>query len=219
MSKALAPALILGALLSTGVAWADPATPTPFFETGSILARARFAAVVPEDFTSSIADIGGHVQATTAYIPEVDFSYFVTPHISIEAIAGTSRHEISAQGSALNPGGKADVGSVWVLPPTITVQYHQQYGHFIPYGGVGVTAMFFYDHNTNNSGGITKINFDNSVGPTLDAGFDYLIGGHWVANFDVKQMFVSTTAHINGAIDASTALSPTVVAAGIGYRF
>jgi len=219
MSKVLAAALGLGALLSTGVAWADPATPAPFYDTGSILARARFAAVIPEDFTSSIADIGGQVNATTAYIPEVDFSYFVTPHISVEAIVGTSRHEISAQGSALNPAGKADVGSVWVLPPTITVQYHQQYGRFIPYAGVGITAMFFYDHNTNSSGGITKISFDNNVGPTLNAGFDYVLGPHWVANVDVKQMFVSTTAHINGAIDASTDLSPTVVAAGIGYRF
>jgi len=32
-------------------------------------------------------------------------------------------------------------------------------------------------------------------------------------------MFVNTTAHINGAIIAKTALSPTVVAAGIGYKF
>jgi len=106
-----------------------------------------------------------------------------------------------------------------VLPPTVTLQYHRQYGDFIPYAGAGVTVAFFYDSHPNVTGGITKAGYDTGVGPTLDAGFDYVIRPDWVANIDVKQMFVNTTAHINGAITAKTALSPTVVAAGIGYRF
>jgi outer membrane protein len=58
------------------------------------------------------------------------------------------------------------------------------------------------------------------VGPSLDAGFDYALGNNWYANVDVKQMFISTTARINGgAVIAKTDLSPTVVGAGIGYRF
>jgi outer membrane protein len=158
------------------------------------------------------------VDATTAYIPEADLSYFFNPNISLEVIAGTSRHDISAVNSALGP--KADVGSVWVLPPTVTLQYHQPFGNFIPYAGVGLTAMFFYDTHPDESGGITKLGLDTSVGPTLDVGFDYPIDRNWVVNVDAKQMFVDTTAHINsGAITAKTALSPTVVAIGIGYRF
>jgi outer membrane protein len=117
------------AALSGGLAQAQ-ADDTNFFGTGSILARARFAAVIPENFSSSISVIGGHVQATTAYIPELDLSYFLSPNLAVEAIAGTSRHEVSAHDSALGP--KADVGSVWVLPPTVTLQYHRQYGAFIP---------------------------------------------------------------------------------------
>jgi outer membrane protein W len=46
------------------------------------------------------------VQATTAYIPELDLSYFLSPNLSLEAIAGTSRHEVSAHDSAL--GGSRD---------------------------------------------------------------------------------------------------------------
>jgi len=216
MSKILSSACAFVLLLATaiGPAKADDGS---FYDDGSILARARLAAVIPENFSSSISEIGGTVNATTAYIPEVDFSYFFTPHYSLEVIAGTSRHEVSAENSALGP--KADVGSVWVLPPTITAQYHQQMGNFIPYAGLGLTVMFFYDTHTNTTGGINKINFDTGVGPTLDAGFDYVLGPRWVANLDVKQMFVSTTAHVNGAINASTALSPTVVAVGVGYRF
>lgn len=216
MSKTLFGACTFALLLTTamGPAKADDGS---FYEDGSILARARFAAVINENFSSSISEIGGTVNATTAYIPEVDFSYFLTPNVSLELIAGTSRHEVSAENSALGP--KADVGSVWVLPPTITAQYHQQMGNFIPYAGLGLTVMFFYDTHANIAGGINKVDFDTGVGPSLDAGLDYVIAPRWVANLDVKQMFVSTTAHINGAINASTSLSPTVVAAGIGDRF
>jgi len=216
MFKALATSCVFIAALSGGLAQAQ-ADDTNFFDAGSVLARARFAAVIPENFSSSISVIGGHVQATTAYIPELDLSYFLSPNYSLEAIAGTSRHEVSARDSALGP--KADVGSVWALPPTVTLQYHRQYGGFIPYAGVGLTVMFFYDSHPNVTGGITKAGYGTGIGPALDAGLDYVIAPHWVANIDVKQTFVSTTAHINGAITAKTALSPTVIAVGIGYRF
>jgi outer membrane protein len=216
MSKILSGACAFGLLLTIGIGSAK-AENGSFFDDGSILGRVRFATVIPENFSSSISEIGGTVNATTAYIPEVDLSYFFTPQLSLEVIAGTSRHEVSAANSALGP--KADVGSVWVLAPTITAQYHQQFGNFIPYAGVGLTVMFFYNTHPDTAGGIDKVNFDTGVGPTLDAGFDYVIGPNWVVNFDIKQMFVSTTAHINDAINASTELSPTVVAAGIGYRF
>lgn len=198
----------------------DPASSSAtdsFFQPGSILVRGRAAAVIPENLSSSISVIGGHVDATTAYIPEVDLSYFLTSNWSVEAIAGTSKHEVSAGGSAL--GNKADVGSVWVLPPTVTLQYHHQFGNFIPYGGAGLTVMFFYDSQSNKSAGINKVKYDTGVGPAIDFGFDYVLTPRWVANFDVKQTFVETTAHINGTIDAKTSISPTIVALGLGYRF
>ncbi len=54
----------------------------------------------------------------------------------------------------------------------------------------------------------------------VQAGFDYNISGHWFANFDVKQIVLNTEARINeGAIVAKTALDPTIIGAGIGYRF
>jgi outer membrane protein len=109
MFKGLATSCVFMAALLGGLAQAQ-ADDTNFFGPGSILARARFAAVIPENFSSSISVIGGHVQATTAYIPELDLSYFLSPNLSVEAIAGTSRHEVSAHDSALGP--KADVGSV-----------------------------------------------------------------------------------------------------------
>ena len=67
---------------------------------------------------------------------------------------------------------------------------------------------------------MTKWGLSNGVGPAIQAGFDYNVAGNWFLNVDVKQIFLDTTARINGgAIIAKTSLNPTVVGAGIGYRF
>ncbi|HQT63996.1 MAG TPA: OmpW family outer membrane protein [Acidocella sp.] len=187
------------------------------FQAGDFLVRLRGIDVIPENFSSSVSVVGGHVDATQQFAPEVDLSYFLTNRFSLEVIAATTRHNVSAKGTV---AGKIDVGSVWVLPPTVTVQYHfPTIAGFTPYAGVGLTVAFFYDSHP--AGGIvTKAGYSTAIGPTLDAGFDYSLGGNWYANIDVKQMFLNTTARLDGgAVVAKTALSPTVVGVGIGYRF
>jgi outer membrane protein len=113
-----------------------------------------------------------------------------------------------------------DVGSVWVLPPTLTLQYHffpQE--RFSPYIGAGINASVFYSVHAVGSV-VNQVAFSNNVGAAIQADVDYNIGGHWFANLDVKQIFLNTTASINhGVIKASTALNPLVVGVGIGYRF
>ncbi len=69
---------------------------------------------------------------------------------------------------------------------------------------------------------VTHVSFSNNVGAAIQAGFDYNFTGHWFANFDVKQIFLNTTAHVDAlgtTIVAKTALNPLVIGAGIGYRF
>jgi outer membrane protein len=214
-------------VLSTGVmalliatiepSFAQSRQSAPAFQAGDFLVHIRAIGVLPENFSSSISNIGGHVKTTDQVTPELDLSYFVTNSISLELVAATSRHEVSASGTAL---GNVDVGSVWALPPTVTLQYHlPPFAGFQPYAGVGLTVAFFYDSHAAGPT-ITKVGYRTGVGPTLDAGFDYALGGNWYANMDVKQMFVSTEAHINNsAIVAKTSLSPTVVGIGVGYKF
>jgi outer membrane protein len=218
--KCLSAVALAGLLAATGF---SPALAQGYFmgptgyHAGDVLVHLRAIGVIPENFSSSVSVIGGHVKTTDQATPEVDLSYFLTPSWSVEAIAATSRHEVSATGTAL---GKVDVGSVWALPPTLTLQYHApQIGIFRPYAGVGLTVLFLYDSHAAGPT-VTKVGYNIGVGPTLDAGFDIPLKGSWVANFDVKQMFVNTEARINNStIIAKTALSPTVVGAGIGYVF
>ncbi len=189
----------------------------PGLQAGDFMLRIRAIGVIPENLSSSVSVIGGHVDVTATPAPEVDLSYFFSSHFAAEVIAASTRHEITATGTAL---GRVDVGSTYVLPPTLTVQYHLNPRGFIdPYVGAGLTVGWFYD--TQPAGGaVTKVGLSTMVGPAIQAGVNVHLSGPFYCNFDVKQIFASTTARIDGgAIVAKTSLSPTVVGAGIGIRF
>lgn len=145
--------------------------------------------------------------------------YFFTDDIAAELIAASTRHELKATGTSV---GDVDVGSTWILPPTLTLQYHfMPRERFSPYVGAGINVSFFYD--TSAAGPTVKsVSLDNNVGAALQVGFDYNITGHWFANVDVKQIFLSTTAHLNtalGPVTGKTNLDPLVIGMGVGYRF
>jgi outer membrane protein len=183
---------------------------------GSIMVRLRAIGVLP-DTSSSISGIGGHVDATDTVDPEIDGSYFFTDNIAVEVIAATTRHRITAKGTA---AGDVDVGKVQLLPPTVTLQWHfMPHETFSPYLGAGVNYTWFFDTSTPHTV-VKSVSYDDGFGAVLQAGADYHLTGRWYANIDVKHLFLNTTAKINGgAIRADVDLDPTIVGAGIGYRF
>jgi outer membrane protein len=190
------------------------------YQAGDIVVHLSAIGVIPENFASSVETggkviAGEHVKVSAGISPELDASYFLTPYLSIQAIAATTRHNVSAGDTA-----NVKVGSTWVLPPTVTLQYHfPQMGMIRPYAGVGLTVTFFYDQH--RAGDLNKFGgLSTGIGPALDAGFDVPVVGNWVANVDVKQIFLVTGTHLNnGGINALTELSPTVVGVGVGYVF
>jgi outer membrane protein len=187
-------------------------------KAGTLMIRVRAIGVIPEDNSSSTT-VGGHVSVTAQPAPEVDFSYFFTDHIAAELIAATTRHELKAVGTAV---GDVDVGSTWVLPPTVTLQYHfAPHQRFSPYIGAGVNASLFYATHPARPV-IESLTLVDRFGEAVQIGFDYNIKGHWFLNVDAKQIFLNTKANavtVLGPASAKTALDPLVVGAGIGYRF
>lgn len=201
-------------------AQAAPAAADGWFvpkQAGEVLVRARAIGIIPESNNSNVSVIGGHVDVTATPAPELDLTYFFTNNIAAELIAASTRHQVSASGTAL---GHVDVGSIWVLPPTVTAQYHFFPDRvFSPYAGAGLTVAFFYASNPAGPT-VTKFGLSNAAGAAVQAGFDYALGGPWAFNADIKQIFLSTEAHLNGGvIRAKTDLDPLVAGAGIGYRF
>lgn len=221
MKRTLFATCLCGALAFGGVASAQTASPDDGLvgkQANTFMIRVRGIGVIPENASSSTS-VGGNVTATSQAAPEIDFSYFFTDNIAAELIAASTRHELRANGTAV---GTLDVGSVWVLPPTLTLQYHFfPHAQVSPYVGAGINGTFFY--GTSANGPVVKsLSLDNSVGAAVQVGVDVNVTGHWFANVDVKQIFLSTTAHLNtavGPVTAKTSLNPLVIGAGVGYRF
>jgi outer membrane protein len=206
-----------GAAVAQTVQAVDDATPVGK-RAGTFMIRLRAIDLIPED-NASKTSIGGRVSTSSQPSPELDFSYFLTDNIAAELITATTRHSMKAKNTA---AGTIDVGATWVLPPTVTLQYHfMPRQRFSPYIGAGLTYAFFYD--TQASGPtVQRVRMDNNVGAALQIGVDYNFTGHWFLNADVKQIFLSTRAHLTtvlGSVSARTSLDPLVVGAGIGYRF
>ena len=191
------------------------------YQAGDIMAHLSIIGVIPENMDSHITGVpGARLGISAGVSPELDASYFVTQNLSFQLIAATSRHTITVKGGGLN----GTLGSTWVLPPTLTAQWHfPQIGVVRPYVGVGITVAFFYGtHPTAYAAehGTNKLGLRTAVGPSFEAGFDIPIQGNWSMNVDVKQMILPTAARLNhGQIHAMTGLNPTVVGFGVGYKF
>lgn len=178
------------------------------------------------------------VSVTNQVMPELTLEYFLTDHIALDVIASSTRHEANARvgqlGNALKtPNGKVDAGSFWILPPTLTATYHfRPHKRFNPYAGVGITVAIFHNMHPATNGGLAPV-FDamhmkTNVGPSFNLGFDYQVVGNWFFNFDVKQILLfnqsihlaSRDNHITGGrVRIHDDVHPTVVGAGIEYRF
>lgn len=189
------------------------------------VARARVISVSPDDSSGTIADTGTGVSVDSAVVPEVDLSYMFNPQWGVEVIAATSQHDLATSGGAI---GGLDAGSVWVLPPTVTLQYHPQVtGSLHPYLGVGVNYTLFYSYDLSSdleSAGLSDVDLDDSFGLAGQLGVDIDINERWLFNADVKYIDISTDADLKlasgGVLDTvSVDINPWVFGVGVGYRF
>ncbi|WP_237215001.1 OmpW/AlkL family protein [Falsiroseomonas oryziterrae] len=163
--------------------------------------------------------IGGTPNANDAFTAQLDFTYFFNPNVSLNLIAATTKHDVEVRNV---PGaGTIDLGSTWVLPPTLTLQYHPlPTSRFSPYVGAGLNYTIFYSEGGSRSPGITSVDIKDSWGFALNAGVNYEISRNWLANFDVKYLFLSPDVRVNGGAVSGTAdLNPWVIGVGVRYRF
>jgi outer membrane protein len=91
---------------------------------GDVLVRLRAIMVAPNERSGSIlpAFPGERVSVDNSFMPEVDATYMATNHLGFELIASTTKHH--ADGRTGTTGSIGRLASTWVLPPTLTAQYH-----------------------------------------------------------------------------------------------
>lgn len=174
------------------------------------MVRGRLLAVVPDEDAS--LNIGGTVDIDNSVVPELDFTYFFTKNWAAELVLGVTPHD------AVATTGPTDLGSVWLLPPTLTLQYHFYMDNgWKPYLGAGVNYTHFF--GVDKAAGITSIDYDDSFGAALQAGIDVPIQGDWYFNLDVKKIWINTDVRVNGAVTADVEIDPWLFGIGVAYRF
>jgi outer membrane protein len=197
-------------------------------EAGDVLVRLRGIVVAPNEKSGSVlpAFPGEKVKVNNSFMPEVDVTYMVADHWGLELIAATTKH--SASGKTGTTGGIGKLASTWVLPPTLTLQYHPiKDGPVRPYIGAGVNYTLFYSENASKgletAVGKTSVKMKDSVGWAAQAGVDFKLNERMFLNLDVKYIDIDTTARLAttaaGVQRVRIGLDPFVFGAGVGMKF
>jgi outer membrane protein len=194
-------------------------TPVRGHQVGDFMIGASLLGVAPMN-GGSVSLIGGTPNVSTSLTGQVDFTYFVHPVLALNLIAATTQHDVEVRGSAL---GTVDLGHVWALPPTLTLQYFPfPRERFSPYVGLGVNYTVFYGEGGTRTPPVTNVDVQNAFGAALNVGVDVELAPNWLFNFDVKKFYLRPDVSVStsvGPINASSRLDPWVVGAGIRYRF
>ena len=183
---------------------------------GDVIIRLRAVAIdTNADGTSD--EMGGEVKTGNDLIPELDFTYFIGNHFSVETMVGAAKYNVQLDNSAL---GNMDVGTVKKLPTALTFQFHPlSEGKFRPYIGGGASYTMFFDERPGRS--ITDVEYKNEWGAIFQAGFNYYLDERFSLNFDIKKYIIETDMKMNnGTINArNVSIDPLMIGVGIGITF
>lgn len=169
--------------------------------------RVRAIYVTPsESFDSKLS--GAKPSLSDNIIPELDLEYFFMKNISTELILGVTKHDVKFNGD--------EVGSTWLLPPTLTVKYHPLAGGDIsPYVGVGVNYTVPFNSNLT---GVPNFKVDRSIGYAAQVGVDVKFKENIYFNLDYKYVNADTEIKVGGT-KYKLDLNPNLIGVGVGYRF
>jgi len=196
-------------------------------EAGDFLVRFRGILVAPNEDTGGVVPTfpAEDASVSNSFMPEVDFTYMLARNVGAELILATTKHH--ADGKTGTTGSIGRLASTWVLPPTLTLQYHFAPDAAIrPYVGAGVNYTIFYSekasHGIEAAVGDTDVRMKDSFGYALQAGVDIPISDRAFINFDVKYIDIDTTARLDttaiGTQRLKMHLDPFVFGVGIGLK-
>jgi outer membrane protein len=213
--------LLLAALLASAVA-----TPA-MAAAGDTYVRVRGILVAPNEKSGGVLPAlpDEQVKVDNAVVPEVDVTHMVTDNIGFELIAATSKHSVSGVTGTTGSIGK--LASTWVLPPTLTAQYHfMPEAKVRPYLGAGLNYTLFYSEKASSAfeaaAGNTNVHLKSSFGWAAQAGVDIDLNSKMFLNLDIKYIDIRTTARLTtedlGTQRVKVDLNPIVVGVGVGFR-
>ncbi len=218
----LSAVAVAAALFTAPAVAADMGAKAPVYKAAPVAAwspwmiRVRALGVLPTDRGTIDQLPAAGLGYSDAVVPELDITYFFTQNIAAELILGVTKHDIHGTGTL---GGVA-LGSTWLLPPTLTLQYHfTNFGAFKPYVGAGVNYTIPFSTKPDGVT-LTQLSISNAFGVAAQVGFDYMVNANWGINVDVKKLWLDPNwSANNGALTGKARLDPWLVGVGITYRF
>ena len=171
------------------------------------------------DAIPSLAVPSDAIHINSKWLPDLDVEYFVTPHWSAELVLTYPQSQtVTVEKSAL--GGPTDIGTFKHLPPVLTAKYNFMPDSDVrPYVGAGVNFTIISDVKLNvpTVGALTLDS--TSIGPAVQAGFDYKLADQWFLNVDAKWAQIRSDVKLGGTKVSSVKVDPLLLGIGVGYRF
>ena len=237
-SRYLIP-LAVAAALAAPVANAWELDAYPGQPKGDWIFRLGLTQVNPTDQTLKISapgDTPQYIVADSDVSVSGTVAYMITDHIATELLlAYPFTHGLDLKGDGAND---TRIGYVDQLPPTLSVQWHfNPTGVFRPYVGVGLNWTLFGGEELRGNAksafedaGIynAKLSMDDSFGAAAQIGADIRTGEHWLVNFDVRYIGISSKTTLTGR-DGEGArirqnlgdadINPMVYTVAVGYQW
>ncbi|MCI1272669.1 MAG: outer membrane beta-barrel protein [Sphingobium sp.] len=189
---------------------------------GDIVIRAGGAGV----FFNSSAEVkvagnvvpGGSVSLSNNATASGELEYFVTSNISLAANFGIPPETRITGAGTLAPLGVA--GRVRYGFGDLVARYHVgAAGRFSPFAGLGVGRIFVF---STRDGSVSGLSADSAWAPVVQGGADFHLNRQISLYANVSYVPVKTDARglMQGLpMTARVTLNPTVVQAGLSYRF
>jgi outer membrane protein len=207
--------LCVAFLIRPAVGFADDANEW-FVRVGALEAIYNSSATIA---TSAGVVPGASASVTNSTTVLFEIGYDPSPNTYITLMAGIPpKPDLNGTGTV---GQLGKLGTVRYGPAILTAGYRIPIpGKLQPYVGAGVAYAIILD---NYAGAVSSLSVHNNFGYALQTGVEYAITQKWQAFVDLKQLWLSVNADglLGGVIpiSAKVKLDPTIVSAGIKFRF
>lgn len=152
-------------------------------------------------------------------------AYYLTDNLAIEARGSVVRSELSLRvRTASDAVAVINLGDFHLYPLGAVLQYHIPTSDRLRWF-IGAGAGYLIVGDVDNEGsvpGAQRVQFENSVGLIVNAGFNYSFGDRWALNADVRYAPIETESNalfVGSDQLEEVSIEPLIISAGASYRF
>ncbi len=207
--------------LATAAATALASNSAQAFDPANLTMRARAAYLEPVNQNDAIAAFAvpsDSINVQKKMTADIDLEYAASDALGIELqVLIPQRHRVTATQSL--QGNNLDLGTISLLPLSLTAKYYLGSETFRPYVGGGFNYTAFTDNTLSAPGAGSLDVRRSSFGGVLQAGFDYRLNERWLVSVDARKVWMDTSISSAGTRLTSMTIDPWIWGAGVGYRF